>query len=205
MKLYAFGLCAAVALAAPLNAMAADAAKAPVKKAAAAAEKAAPASDTKLVAPEVLKAMGDLVQQGAQAASGSLQTADDFEPYAVLQRKDGSLQVVRWKSAENAATKPSALEVFKRVTLSVLDATRKDKDIVAAATFAASASTTNDGKTMVPMIRAEVDHRDGTPLIVLMPFQRKDGKLEFGSTPSLPGTNFLFFREDAAAAPAPAK
>lgn len=192
MKLYALGLCAGLALATPFSLLAAE----PAKKAP--AEKAA-AEKPNLVAPDVVKAMGELVKQGVQLASAPLQTSDDFEPYAVLQRKDGSLQRVRYQKPETpSANPPSASEIFKRVTLSVLDVTRKDPDVVAAVTFASTMSPTSDGKTKVPMIRAEVDHREGAPLIVLMPFQRtKEGKLEFGSTPSLPGSNFLFFRDDS--------
>jgi hypothetical protein len=192
MKQYWLGVIAGFALSAPVAVMAADAPK--------------PAEETKLVAPAVVEAMGKLVEQGVQVASPSLQKGDDFEPYGVLQLKDGSLQYVGYqKPNPPPENPPPAMEIFKRVTLTVLDATRKNPDIVAAATFASSSSTTSDGKTMVPMIRAEVDHRDGTPLLILIPFQReKDGKLVFGSTPSLPGTNFLFFREQAAAAPAAA-
>lgn len=204
MKQYWLGVIAAVALSAPAALMAAEAAPAAAK----AAPGAKPAEEVKLVAPAVIEAMGKLVEQGVQVASPSLQKGDDFEPYAVLQLKDGTLQYVGYQKPnpppENA---PPAMEIFKRITLTVLDATRKNPDIVAAATFAASSSTTSDGKTMVPMIRAEVDHREGTPLLVLIPFQRdKDGKPVFGTTPSMPGTNFLFFHEqaDAPATPAPA-
>lgn len=187
MNRYVFGVVAAVAISFPAWVVAADAA--PVAD--------GHAAEAKLVAPEVVEAMSKLVELGVQAASPALMKADDFEPYAVLQKKDGSLQIVRWQKPDTAsATPPPAMEIFRRVTLTVLDVTSKDPDIVAASTFASSASTTADGKTMIPMIRAEVDHRDGTPMIVLIPFQRTaDGKLEFGTTPSLPGTNFLFFRD----------
>lgn len=196
MKLYVLGLCAGLAFAVPVT-QAADAGKTPA---------AAKADAPKMAAPAVVKEMEELVEAGAQLASASLQKADEFEPYAVLKKKDGSMQVVRYQKPEGEGAKAApAMEIFKRVTLTVLDVTRKNPDIVAAATFAISASSTADGKTRVPMIRAEVDHREGTPLIVLMPYQRKDGKLEFGSTPSLPGTNILFYREgDAAAAKAAA-
>lgn len=219
MKLYVFGLCAGLALASPF-ALAADAGKsakgeakpaksAPAKPAPAKAEeKSAPAKaeEPKLVPPEVVKQMGELVRQGAQRASAELQVGDEFQPYGVVQHKDGNIYPVRFQKSEDPnARMPPAVEIFRQINLTILDTTRKNPDIVAAATFAPTAETTSDGKTRVPMIRAEVDHRDGTPLIVLLPFQRVDGKLQFGSTPSLPGTNILFFREQPAAdAAAPA-
>lgn len=202
MKLYVFGLCAGLALASPV-ALAADAGK-PAKGDAKAVKTApAKAEEAKLVPPDVVKQMGDLVRQGAQLASAELQLGDDFQPYGVVQHKDGNIYPVRFQpSGDPNARMPPAVEIFKQINLTILNTTRKNADIVAAATFAATSETTSDGKTRVPMIRAEVDHRDGTPLIVLLPYQRVDGKLQFGTTPSLPGTNFLFFREQPAADPA---
>lgn len=197
MKVFVYGLCAALAFASPSLVLAADAPDAKPADAAAG-----------VVSPEVLAEMGSLVERAIQEAAGPLQTQDDFEPYAVFRRADGSMQVMRWQSKTPTSERPPAMEIFRMLNVSLLEVGRRDPSVVAAVTVAATSVPTTDGKQHVSGIRAEVDHRHGVPQIVFIPYARENGKLITGTPAYTPGTNVLFARETAqpaVARPAEAK
>ena len=161
----------------------------------------APAGDNAaavvLMSDAVRKEMETLVFEAVQVASPSLQTADTFEPYGVLKMRDGRLQIVRW----GKPNPPPATEIFRQITLAIRSESRKP-EVVAAITVAPTELPTSDGKTRVHGIRAEVDHREGAPQLVLIPFGRDNGKLILGTTVYTRGTNPLFDHAAIAAAAA---
>lgn len=175
------------------------AAKTPAKAGAKGNAKADAKAAPKEVPAEVLTAMNKLVEVAIQRAAEDLSKGvDEFKPYAVLQLKSGELKNVHW----NVPNPPPPFEMLRGIVLTVRKNTQQNPDIVAAVTVAPSEVPTKEG-VRVKGIRCEVDHRDGEPRVVFIPYTREEGKLVTGSNLYLPGTNPLFLRPgDAAATPA---
>lgn len=139
------------------------------------------------VPPRIVEEMGKLVEAAVQGAAQPLQTSDDFTPYGVVQTRDGKLHMVRW----GKPNPPPAMELFRQIFIALRSEARKD-EVVGAVTVAPTSAPTTDGKERVALIRAEVDHREGAPRIVLIPYKRIDGKLELGTPIYQPGINAVF-------------
>ncbi|MFZ5722425.1 MAG: hypothetical protein ACOY33_02070 [Pseudomonadota bacterium] len=191
----------------PATAQAADPAPkaAPAKPAAKSAAKPTAAGEQADIPADVREEMSKLVTQAAQLASGPLQAGDEFQPYGVLLLNDDTLKSVNWQKPNP----PPALEVFRQIYFAMQREAQKNPAVKAAVTIAPTATmaTVSDQskKTVqVQMLRAEVDHRRGSPLIVLLPYTRENGKIVFGETKYLPGQNAIFLRGQPAA-PAAAK
>lgn len=210
VALFSF-VCAGSAHAADPATKPAPAAKPAAAKAAKPAGKAPAKSTTQgkpAASPEVTEAVRDemskLVEQAVQLSSAELQKGDTFTPYGVLKLADGSLKSVLWKQPNP----PPTMEIFRRIYFSLQAEAARNPQVIAAVTVAPSAVTTTDGKTQVNGIRAEVDHRNGAPSLVFIPFMREDGKLVFGTSVYQPGRNPVFPHglqaADAAAKPAAA-
>ncbi len=156
---------------------------------AAAAAKAEVSPFAGLEVPDaVLAEMNTLVEKAIQGAAGPLHSGDEFEPYGVLQSGDGTLQVLRW----NTPNPPPAQEVFRQIFLAMRAEAVARPQVVAAVTVAATSAPTTDGASRVHMIRAEVDHRQGAPRMVLIPYTRANGKLELGTPIYQMGNNAVF-------------
>lgn len=178
------------------------AAKAPATKAPAKSKSPAAATARPEVTDAVRLEMSKLVEQAVQLVSPELQKGDNFTPYGVLKLADGSLKSVLWKQPNQ----PPAMEIFRRIYFSMQAEAARNPQVVAAVTFAPSAVVTTDGKTQVNGIRAEVDHRQGEPTVVFIPFARENGQLVFGTNVYQLGSNPVFpHGTPAPAAPAAAK
>lgn len=163
------------------------AAKPAAKPAAKASAQSKPAA-TPGVTDAVRDEMSKLVEEAVQLASPELQKGDTFTPYGVLKLADGSLKSVQWKKPNP----PPTMEIFRRIYFSMQAEAARNPQVIAAVTVAPSAVTTTDGKTQVNGIRAEVDHRNGAPSLVFIPFMREEGKLVFGTSVYQPGRNPVF-------------
>lgn len=166
---------------------------------------AAESAETVSTIPDdVLEQMNKLVVEAVQLASPSLQKGDEFPSYGVLQLKDGSLKAVSWQKPNP----PKGMVLFRQIYYAMRTETQRNPDVIAGVTIAPAAenATTNDGKSVVVHgIRAEVDHRQGAPRLVFLPYTREDGKIVFGSNLYQAGSNPLFEHPaPAPAAPAPA-
>lgn len=182
-------LLAAVLLAVAPLAPAAEAGKKPGK--AAAAEKPAEG-----VPPAVADAMSKLVEAAIQHAAVDLaKGVDDFLPYGVLQLKSGELRHVAW----TRPNPPPPMDVLTGIVVTLREQARQNPQVVAAITVAPSAVQTVDGQTVKGM-RCEVDHRDGAPRVVFIPYTRENGKVVTGTMLYLAGPNPVFERAAAPAA-----
>lgn len=151
---------------------------------------------------EVLDDMSKLVEAAIQHAGRELEKGvDEFLPYGVLQLASGEAKLVHWQKPNP----PPLPEVMRGIVLTLRQLGRAP-DVVAAVTVAPTAVNTEEG-IVVKGIRCEVDHRDGEPRIVFVPYTREDGKVLTGTPVYLPGKNPIFVRpgdENAAAGAQPA-
>lgn len=151
---------------------------------------------------EVLEDMSKLVEAAIQHAGRELEKGvDEFLPYGVLQLASGEAKLVHWQKPNP----PPLPEVMRGIVLTLRQLGRAP-DVVAAVTVAPTAVNTEEG-IVVKGIRCEVDHRDGEPRIVFVPYTREDGKVLTGTPVYLPGRNPIFVRpgdENAGAGATPA-
>lgn len=216
-------LSAAVSLA-PVSTFAADPAKPAATKSAKPAAKSAAKSAAKPAAkksaakpveqaadpqadvPQAVRdEMSALVEKAVQLASAPLQEGDAFLPYGVLQLKSGELKQVQWKQPNP----PAAQEVLRGIVITMMLEIAQNPDVMAGVTIGPTmgTGTTQTGETMpVRGIIALVDHRDGAPRQMFMPYVREDGKINFGTTVYQMGAVPLFDHgQGAAAKPADAQ
>lgn len=185
-----------------------SAAKPAAKKSAAKpAEKAAdPQADPQADVPQAVRdEMSALVEKAVQLASAPLQEGDAFLPYGVLQLKSGELKQVQWKQPNP----PAAQEVLRGIVITMMLEIAQNPDVIAGVTIGPTmgTGTTQTGETMpVRGIIALVDHRNGAPRQMFMPYVREDGKINFGTTAYQMGAVPLFDHgQGAAAKPADAQ
>lgn len=180
---------------------AAKATAAPAKSSAAKAKPAAKKAEEPM-SQEILDAMSSLVESAIQHAGRELEKGtDEFLPYGVVQLTSGEAKLVHWQKPNP----PPLPEVMRGIVLTLRQLGRAP-DVVAAVTVAPTAVNTEEG-IVVKGIRCEVDHRDGEPRIVFVPYTREDGKVLTGTPVYLPGKNPIFVRpgdENAAAGAKPA-
>lgn len=161
---------------------------------------AAPETAAAATAPEagdeIKKEMERLVEEAIKPLAVELEKSDHFTPYGVLRKKDGGLQMLRW----GKPNPPEDMQVFREINRMIRDQTKRP-EIVAAVTVATTTIPTADGKGQVYGIRAEVDHREGTPLVVVVPYARENGKLVLGTLIYRVGKNPMFDRPKAVEAP----
>lgn len=204
------GMALVVQAAEPASVKAAEPAKKPVvtaksgepEKKGAAVSKDKQSARPAEVPPEVLEAMSKLVESAVQEAGRELEKGvDEFLPYGVVLLKSGEAKMVRWQKPNP----PPLPEVMRAIVLTLRQIGRTP-DVVAAVSVAPTAVNTEEG-IVVKGIRCEVDHRDGEPRIVFVPYTREDGKVLTGTPVYLPGKNPIFVRpgdQAAAAAAQPA-
>lgn len=158
----------------------------------------APAAE---VSTEVLDDMSKLVEAAIQHAGRELEKGvDEFLPYGVLQLASGEAKLVHWQKPNP----PPLPEVMRGIVLTLRQLGRAP-DVVSAVTVAPTAVNTEEG-VVVKGIRCEVDHRNGEPRIVFVPYTRENGKVLTGTPVYLPGKNPIFARpgdENAAAGAKP--
>lgn len=150
---------------------------------------------------EVVGTMNALVEAAIQHAGRELEKGvDEFLPYGVLQLASGEARMVQWQKPNP----PPLPEVMRAIFLTMVQAARAP-EVLAAVTVAPTAVNTEQG-IVVKGLRCEVDHRDGEPRIVFVPYTRENGKVLTGTPVYLPGKNPVFLRpgEQAQGAAMPA-
>lgn len=153
--------------------------------------------------PHVNEQTNTLVNRVVEIAVANLAGKKTFPPFGAVLHKDGSMELVGRKDKSSASA---------RETLALMLAAVREKaeapDVQAGALV--GLMQVKGPKGPIDGIRIEVDHREGVPTIVFLPYARQaSGQLVFGQQATQPGTNEIFPHATPAApaakAPAAAK
>lgn len=150
--------------------------------------------------PHVNEQTNTLVNRVVEIAVANLAGKQTFPPFGAVLHKDGSIELL---GRSEKSTAPA------RDTLALVLAAIREKteapDVQAGALV--GLMQVKGPKGPIDGIRIEVDHREGVPTIVFLPYVRQaSGQLAFGQQATRPGSNPMFERGAVAtpAAKAPA-
>lgn len=124
--------------------------------------------------------MSELTNQAVQLANTDLSVGDAFLPYGVMQMKNGELKQVRW----TMPNPPAAQEVLKGIVVSMMKEAKANPNVISAVAIGPTQTngTNERGESvLVTGLSALVDHRNGAPRTVFMPYIRKGSAIEFGT------------------------
>lgn len=149
--------------------------------------------------PHVNEQTNTLVNRVVEIAVANLAANKTFPPFGAVLHKDGSIELLGRSEKSTAPAK----ETLALVLAAVREKTAAP-DVQAGALV--GLMQVKGPKGPIDGIRLEVDHREGVPTIVFLPYVRQaSGQLAFGQQATRPGSNAMFERAAATAPPAPAK
>lgn len=132
-----------------------------------------------------------LVNKAVEIAIASLTGQQTFPPFGAVIHQDGSVELL---GRTEKASVP-AKETLALVLVALRAKAAEDETVQASALVGLMQVKGPQGP--IDGIRIEVDHREGVPTIVFLPYVRQaSGKLAFGQQATRPGTNHMFPRAE---------